>query len=102
MNEEPPSPFPPPLPAPEPLQKSPPDPPNFWLMFFVGILLLIISGGLCAATRDIAPFSVGVLFALVSLFFQGYRGVFVGFVGSLGVVFLGLAIMCGAMMPHNL
>jgi hypothetical protein len=44
---------------------------------------------------------VGALGALVSLFCKGWRGIFVGFVATIGLVYLALIVICGAMgNPH--
>jgi hypothetical protein len=82
----------------------PPDsgsPPHFWAMFARGILLLIVSCALCAMMQSPTPFSFGALGAFVSLFFRGYRGIFVGFVVTTGVVYLAFIVICSALgNPH--
>lgn len=101
MNEELP-PLPPQKPKPkliviEPARK----PPNFWGMFALGVLLLVLSCVLCAPFRSLAPFGIGVLIAFVTVFFDGYRGVFMGFLAGIGIGLLGAAIMCGAMLSSQ-
>jgi hypothetical protein len=76
----------------------PPNPPNFWSMFGLGVLLVIISCILCAPFKSPLPFGVGAFIALISLCFQGYRGIFIGFLTTIGVVLLGAAVICGAML----
>lgn len=88
----------PPLPPPYSEPPRPPKPPPFWLMFAVGIGLAVISGMVCAATRGTAAFGLGFLVAVVSLFFQGYRGIFIGFITVVGVAVLTVAVICGSML----
>jgi hypothetical protein len=76
----------------------PPTAPNFWAMFGVGALLLIFSCILCGPFRSPAPFGIGALVAFVSLFFNGYRGIFIGFLASIGISGLVAALICGAMI----
>jgi hypothetical protein len=75
--------------------------PNFWAMFGAGIILLILSCVLCGPFRSIAPFGVGGLVAFVTVFFAGYRGVFMGFLAGIGITLLVAAIMCGAMISSH-
>jgi hypothetical protein len=70
-------------------------------MFGLGVLLLIVSIACCVAMQHPAPFFFGATLAFVSLFFAGYRGVFVGFVTVIGVIFLGIVIVCGSMAMHS-
>jgi hypothetical protein len=101
MNEELP-PLPPKNPQPKLIVTEPPrTPPNFWGMFALGVLLLILSCVLCGPFRSFAPFGVGALVAFVSVFFDGYRGVFMGFLAGIGMSLLVAAIMCGAMLSHQ-
>jgi hypothetical protein len=99
MNEEP-SEFPdrPPEP-PQPQRRRDDDDslPSFWAMVAVGVGLLILSGLLCAGTQSPAFFFLGAAGAFVSLFFRGYRGIFVGFAVPIGLVFLALIVLCGGM-----
>ena len=101
MNEELP-PLPPNEPKPELIVTEPSRrPPNFWGMFALGVLLLILSCGLCAPFSSLVPFGIGALGAFVSVFFDGYRGVFMGFLAGIGMSLLVAAIMCGAMLSHQ-
>ena len=87
------------MPEPTPGQTNPPaNPPNFWGMFGLGVLLVIISCAMCAPFQSPIPFGFGAFAALLSLFFQGYRGIFIGFISTIGVVLLGSAVICGAML----
>ncbi len=84
---------------PDPLQTDlPPDPPNFWGRFGLGVLLVILSFGISVPFQSPLPFGLGFLVALCSLFFQGYRAIFIGFISTIGVVLLGSAVICGAML----
>jgi hypothetical protein len=101
MNDETPSPFPPTSPKPEKPRgesREPYDAPNFWLMFGLGVLLLIVSCLLCAPTQSPVPFIGGAVLASTSLGFRGYRGIFAGFLATIGLVFLVLIIICGNSM----
>jgi len=77
---------------------APPEPPNFWAMFGLGVLLVIVSCIICAPFQSPVPFGFGFLVAFCSLFFPGYRGIFIGFISTIGVVLLGTAVICGAML----
>jgi len=101
MNDPVPPIYPPPSPAPAPRPPDPPpDPPNFWLMFGLGGFLVIASCGTCALVQSIIPFWIGSVVAFVSVFFQGYRGIFIGFVSTIGVILLAAAIVCGAIIVN--
>jgi hypothetical protein len=52
---------------------------------------------LCAAFRNSYPFYAGLALAAVSLFLRGYRGVFVGFIALIGLFYLVIIVVCGAM-----
>ena len=89
----------------DPAQIPPPPPPpsgraNFWKMFGAGIGLVVVSWIACIATGHPTPFGVGFVLAVVSLFFPGRRGIFIGFVSSIGVALLVAAIICGAMLTN--
>jgi hypothetical protein len=90
MNEEPPK-IPDRAPRPDDDYWSPP----FWAMFGLGVFLLIASCLLCAPFNGPTPFFVGGVAAIVSLFFRGYRGIFVGFVVTIGLIMLALVVICG-------
>ena len=70
-------------------------------MFFLGIGLLIISILASASTQSIIPFVAGAIVAVISAFFPGYRGVFAGFIGTIGVIAFGFAIICGPIFFLN-
>jgi 4-hydroxybenzoate polyprenyltransferase len=93
MSDDPPAPIPEKTPEP-----SPRKPLSFGFMIVLGILLLVLACGACALFQNAVPFWVGVVAAVLTLFFKGYRGVFVGFAGTVGVVLLVAAIICGAML----
>jgi hypothetical protein len=99
MNEEP-SEFPdrpPEPPRPQRRRDDDDSSPSFWAMVAVGVGLLILSGIVCASVQNPAPFIIGAVGAFVSLFFRGYRGIFIGFVGTIALAYLALIIICGAM-----
>ena len=77
------------------------DPPSFGLMFFLGVMLVFVAAFLCGLMRGIAPFFLCAIGAFITAFFPGYRGVAAGFYAVIGVVFLGLMIVCGPMMLHH-
>jgi hypothetical protein len=82
---------PPPLPG-EP--GGPRQPPGKGLLTFFGVLLFVVTTGLCYFLPPF--FLVGLIGAIVSLFFRGYRFVFVGYIGTFGVLLLGAIIYCFA------
>jgi hypothetical protein len=84
-----PSEIPPPVPA------KPPGPPlNKVAQSAIGAGLFIGSGLLCLL---IPPFFlVGLIGAIASLFFPGYRLIFVGYISTLGLLLLGATIYCFA------
>ncbi len=101
MNEDSPAPLSPKIPEPAPRQIDPlAQRPNFWGMFWLGVLLVVVSCLICAPFHSPIPFGIGALAALVSLFFPGYRGIFIGFISTIGVVLLGAAVICGAMIAR--
>ena len=67
--------------------------PHFGAMFALGVVLIIISTLLCIALGPV-PFLIGAVAAFVTLFFKGYRGVFVGYISTLGLILLGTIIYC--------
>jgi hypothetical protein len=97
-----------PAPVPEPTPE-PPLPPvvpsrkllSFGFMILLGALLLVLSCGVSTLCQSLIPFWVGVGAAVLTLFFKGYRGIFVGFAGTVGVVLLATAIICGAMLSSS-
>jgi len=68
-------------------------------MFFLGIGLLAGSACLCAAVQTPWPLFLGLLTAFVSVFFRGWRGIFVGYVVAIGLTVLVLIMMCGSSHP---
>ena len=71
--------------------------PDFHLMVTFGILLIFISCVLCVPARSLYPLGIGGAAAFVSIPFRGYRGIFVGFIGTIGALLLCSAIICGGM-----
>jgi len=101
MNEDQP-PFPPSKPAQiHPLSEPPPSSPHFGLMFLLGIVLIFLSWGLCYLMQNPMPFLFIGMGAFCTLFFKGYRGIFVGFITTVGVILLGAIIYC-ANQPFNM
>jgi MFS family permease len=83
-------------PLPQPSSEPPGyEPPNFWLMFFLGFLLLLFSGLLCGAFNSPIPAGLGLIGAIVSIFFRGWRGIFAGYFGTIGLIALAVIIICG-------
>jgi hypothetical protein len=102
MNEELPPPYDPERPEPPSiLPPGTPEPPSFWGMFGLGTLLIILSCLLCAAFGNPLPLGMGAFVAIGSLFFNGRRGIFIGFVSTIGVCLLIAAIACGAMVARH-
>jgi hypothetical protein len=102
MNEEPPSEFDPPPPlAPMPPRppRGPDDPPPFGLMFLLGIILFILAAGICLPAKNPGPFIIGALLAFFSVFFRGWRGLFVGFLAVFGLLVLTVIVICGNSRP---
>jgi len=96
MNE-----FPPPFepegskPTPSaPKDEHSPNPPSFRAMFGLGIGLISASALICFLSQSPMPFLFGGIGAFVSLFFKGYRGIFVGYISTLGLVLLATVIYC--------
>jgi len=85
-----------PSPKPDLPQRSPPEL-GFGVMFVLGIGLVIVSGIFCLLSQSPVPLGLGALVALVTLFINGWRGVFVGFVTVIGILLLGIVVICGAM-----
>jgi hypothetical protein len=67
-------------------------------MFFLGVSLFFVSCALCYPAQNPLPFYVIGLGAFISVSFAGYRGIFIGFVTTIGVILLGLVITCGALI----
>jgi len=86
---------------PPPFSEPPPVPPknssplaNFqpWQLTGLGALLFIVT---TVMSFVIPPMCLlGLAVAIASLFFKGYRLVFVGYIATIGVILLGLVIYC--------
>ncbi len=63
-------------------------------MFGLGIGLFIVSVLLCIPFQSPTVFGFGALGAFVTLFIKGYRGIFVGYISTLGIVLLGAIAYC--------
>jgi hypothetical protein len=64
-------------------------------MVVLGFALLILSCFACAGASSLAPFFLAGAGAIVSLFFPGYRGIFVGFAGTIALAALAVVVLCG-------
>ena len=64
----------------------------------IGAGLFIGSGLLCILLPPF--FLVGLIGAIVSLFFPGYRLIFVGYISTFGLALLGAIIFCFAYPPR--
>jgi hypothetical protein len=85
--------------TPPPLPPAPPpreEPPNFWLLFVVGLALPFLACFLCYAFNSPWPFYIGAAIAFATVFFDDWRGVFLGALAAVGAVMLILAVWCGA------
>jgi hypothetical protein len=89
-----------PLPPPEPERLPRYEPPNFWLMCGVGIVVLVVSGLLCGACDSVLPAAIGLFVAVTSIFFRGWRGIFAGYFGVIGLAVLALIVICGNSSSH--
>ena len=74
--------------------------PSFAAMLGLGVLLNIVSVLLCLPFQSPAPFILGALAAFIFLFFEGYRGIFVGFILTVGLILLGTIIFCATHPFH--
>lgn len=96
-------------PPPDPGQESPKpiptrkyyvsEPPSKKLCTALGGLLFIGTALLCFLFPPI--FFVGLIVAIGSLFFEGYRCIFVGYVLTVGLLLLGVIMYC-ASHPLNI
>jgi hypothetical protein len=66
--------------------------PGTGLCIGMGVLLCVVSTALCLLMPPIAL--AGLAVAIATLFVKGYRGVFLGFILTIGVVLLGTIIYC--------
>ena len=74
---------------------NPSKPPNFWLMFALGGGGLVVACVACAMFNSITLLILAGIGSVVSLFFKGYRGIFVGMAATVGLALLALAVFCG-------
>ncbi|HEV3271754.1 MAG TPA: hypothetical protein VGZ93_06180 [Candidatus Methylacidiphilales bacterium] len=74
--------------------EAPPKTPSFGAMFALGIVLFILSIALCIPFQSPTVFFLGAAGAFVTVFFKGYRSIFVGYISTLGLVLLGIIIYC--------
>lgn len=102
--------LPPPLPGPEKKLTAKPRPLHsrsfFFLMLFLGVLLLIGSAAVCAGTSNsnfinYIPFAVAAVASFGSVFFKGYRGIFFGFYITLGLLILGGVVFCFGLLVSD-
>jgi hypothetical protein len=77
-----------------------PKPPSFGILFGIGIVLFIVSILLCIPFQSPTVFGFGFVAAFVTLFVKGYRGVFVGYISTLGLVLLGAIAYCSIYPPR--
>ncbi len=97
-----PVPQPPPFdPAQLPPPPSDPETPSIWPKFWLGVLLNLVSVGICFACMNPLPFCLAGLIAFVLLFFSRYRLIFIGFLTTIGVVLLVSLIACGAIVAMS-
>ncbi len=84
----------PPLPPASPVVPPPvpPQRPGKVAQSAIGAGLFIGSGLFCLVSPMF--FLLGFIGAIVSLFFPGYRLIFVGYIGTLGLVLLGAIVVC--------
>jgi hypothetical protein len=73
---------------------------NPWLGSGIGVLIFVASLGLCALGSNPIFLLIGFVGALVSLFFQGYRSIFLGYILTVGVALLAAIIYCST-HPFN-
>ena len=66
--------------------------PTPWQGGGIGLLIFVISVVLCYANPIF--FLIGFAGAVVSLFYKGYRTIFIGYILILGVTLLGVIIYC--------
>ena len=99
MNPDLPPPFTnlPPLP-PVPQSSPPSKPPHFGWMLVLGIVLNLVSFGLCFLVQNPAPIFIIGAGTFVSVFYDGYRGIFIGFITTIGVALLVSLVVCGALI----
>jgi len=67
-------------------------PPNKKLCALLGFIIFAVSGALAFAFPPLC--FGGLIVAIGSLFFQGYRFIFVGYILTIGVLLLAMIIYC--------
>jgi hypothetical protein len=83
-----------PAPGPDQIPAPPSRQSKFAAMFGLGIVLIVVSVLVCRFFQSPVPFLGGTLIAFLSLFFRGYRGIFVGYISCVGLALLGTIIYC--------
>ncbi len=81
----------PPKPVPKPIYYQG-EPPNKKFCALLGFILFVISGAL-AFVFPLLCFG-GLIAAIGSLFFQGYRCIFIGYILGLGLLLLCIILYC--------
>jgi len=74
--------------------EPPPYVPSFLGMLCLGVLLNIVTLLLCLPAQSPMPFIFAAVGAFISVFFKGYRGIFVGFILTFGLILLAICIYC--------
>jgi hypothetical protein len=75
------------------------EPPSRKLCAALGFLLFVVSGGLAFLFPPLCL--VGFAVAVSSLFFKGYRCIFIGYILTIGLILLGTIIYCST-HPFNM
>jgi hypothetical protein len=78
--------------TPPAIQVTKSKPPSKKVCTALGVLLFIVSSALAFVFPPLVL--AGLIVAIVSLFFQGYRCVFLGYILTIGVLLLGAVIYC--------
>jgi len=60
----------------------------------IGLVIVVMSIVLVPVFANPYPCLVGFILAFISLFFKGYRSIFLGYIISLGLLFLVVIIYC--------
>lgn len=89
------------IPPPEPGKEPPPFPTQFYresrppskkVCTFLGFLLFVVSSGMAFVFPPLGL--MGLAGAIASLFFRGYRCIFVGYVLTIGLILLAGIVYC--------
>lgn len=67
-------------------------PPSKKVCTFLGFLLFVVSSGLAFAFPPLCL--MGLIGAIASLFFEGYRCIFVGYILTIGLILLAVIAYC--------